>query len=87
MLMITPVRSSESTQTLRLEGKLLGPWVGALRSAVETAYRSPGVVQLDLTAVTFVDAAGTLLLIDLVRQGATVVACSGYVAELLKLER
>ena len=41
-------------------------------------------INLDLSALIFVDAAGERLLRDLIARGIEVVACSGYVAELLR---
>ena len=67
--------------TIRLEGKLLGPWVEAVRQAV-----SQNAVSLDLSAVTFADEAGVRLLRELVDGGAKVVACSNFIAALLQLQ-
>jgi anti-anti-sigma regulatory factor len=44
-------------------------------------------VLLDLGDLTFVDAAGARFLEALIRDGARVVACSLFVAEMLHLER
>jgi ABC-type transporter Mla MlaB component len=87
MLMITRIESGDSTWTLKLEGKIQGPWVGELRNACDEAQTAPGCIRLDLAAVTFVDAAGVRLLDDLIRQGMTIAGCSGFVAELLNLRR
>ena len=43
-----------------------------------------GRINLDLSALIFVDAAGERLLRELIAQGIQVVACSSYVAELLR---
>ena len=72
--------------TLKLEGELRGPWVEEVRNAwAQRAPRSP-CLDLDLCAVTFVDAAGAQFLRDLVGQGTSVAACSSFIAELLQLE-
>jgi ABC-type transporter Mla MlaB component len=87
MLRITYTQTHDSISTLRLEGKLLGPWVTELaRSCTELAC-SPDCLRLDLSAVTFVDGPGLALLRDLLGRGATLAACSGLVAELLHEER
>jgi hypothetical protein len=39
---------------------------------------------LDLSCVTYADTAGVRLLHELRRDGVEIVACSGYVRELLK---
>lgn len=80
MLRITRI-SSQDSDTLKLEGKLLGPWVGELSHVLaELNGRAMG---LDLSAVTFVDATGTELLRDLIRRGVPIAGCSPFVAELL----
>ena len=72
------------TQTIRLEGKLLWPWVDEVRKACASSTDPAGRASLDLSALTFVDAAGEELLRKLIGQGIEVVACSSYVAELLR---
>jgi ABC-type transporter Mla MlaB component len=82
MLRIT--RLSDVPVTLKLEGKLMGPWVRELRAACADV---PGRgVRLDLAAVSYADAAGVLLLRDLLGRGAMLAGCSGLVAELLHAE-
>jgi hypothetical protein len=83
MLRVTEVNGAESARTLKLEGKLLEPWVGELLRACAPA----GRLSLDLSAVTFVDGAGVELLQTLLRRGVRVIACSGFVAELLHVEQ
>jgi RNA polymerase sigma-70 factor (ECF subfamily) len=83
MLRINHVSDPGQTPTLKLEGKLLGPWVEELRDTCRSPAFPPDGIRLDLSAVTFVDAAGAKLLGDLIRQGTQIIACSGYVAELL----
>jgi ABC-type transporter Mla MlaB component len=73
--------------TLRLEGKLVGPWVTELARSCGELLCSPNHLRLDLAAVTFVDGPGVALLRDLLARGATLAACSGLVAELLHVER
>ena len=59
MLKITTVTDAQST-TLRLEGRLAGPWVEELQrcwvSTVSAKTRHP--FSVDLSAVTYVDAEG-----------------------------
>jgi anti-anti-sigma regulatory factor len=85
MLMITRIEEENTIRTLKLQGKLRGPWVDELR-AVCVAAASPSVLlRLDLAAVTFVDAAGVDCLRELMKEGIPVVASSGFVAALLDL--
>jgi ABC-type transporter Mla MlaB component len=81
MLKITRI-VGDSDQTLKLEGKLLEPWVGVLRAVAELNSQA-GRIRLDLAAVTFVDSAGMQLLRDLIGRGIVIAACSAFVAELL----
>jgi ABC-type transporter Mla MlaB component len=87
MLRITYTRGRESICNLRLEGKLLGPWVTELARLCNELPCTPDCLRLDLSAVTFVDDAGVALLRALIGRGATLAACSGLVAELLHVER
>jgi ABC-type transporter Mla MlaB component len=86
MLRITHAHSHDSIATLRLEGKLLGPWVTELARSCDELPCSPDRLRLDLSAVTFVDGPGVVLLRDLLDRGARLAGCSGLVAELLHLE-
>jgi ABC-type transporter Mla MlaB component len=87
MLRISHTQGHDSISTLKLEGKLLGPWVTELARSCNELACSPGCLRLDLSAVTFVDGPGLALLRDLLGRGATLAACSGLVAELLHGER
>ena len=85
MLRITwiDLEGSASNRTLKLEGKLLGPWVDELSRICDELSIPPCCLRLDLAAVTFVDSIGLKLLDDLVRQGATIVGCSDFISDLL----
>jgi ABC-type transporter Mla MlaB component len=76
---------SEGLQTvLKLEGKLLEPWIEELCRAWANAEGRGGHVELDLTDVSYVDAAGRNILCGLVQRGALLSGCSAFVAELLR---
>ena len=87
MLRITRSEGSDLTHTLKLQGKLLGPWISEVESACGLAQIPADRVRLDLGDLTFVDAAGARFLEVLIRDGARVIACSMFVAEILQLER
>jgi ABC-type transporter Mla MlaB component len=89
MLRITwiDIDSSDSIRTLKLEGKLSGPWVDELGRVCGEPRVPPSCLRLDLAAVTFIDSVGVKLLDDLIRRGATIVGCSGFIAELLSGRR
>jgi ABC-type transporter Mla MlaB component len=71
MLKIT-LESDRQPKTIKLEGKLSGPWVQELARAWDklTANKPGGAVTVDLSEVTFVDSAGRELLSSLVNRGA-----------------
>jgi hypothetical protein len=85
MLKIARVDGGEgqTIPALKLEGKILGPWVIELRRACEELRVSTGAFCLDLTDVTFIDSAGLGLIDDLLRQGTILSGCSGFIEELL----
>ncbi len=78
-------RTGDSIVTLRLEGKLVGPWVGELRSTCDELHVPASYLALNLSGVTFVDSAGVDLLRDLMRCGATIEGCRSFISELLSL--
>ncbi len=84
MLRLTRITETHRARAIKLEGKLSGPWVDEVRQAFVAGQSSPGRTRLDLSAVDFVDAAGTELLHDLIAEGIEVVAISNFVAELLR---
>lgn len=86
MLRITRSDEDGLGTRLKLEGKLVQPWVdevGPLFQAADAA--SPA--RLDLSGLTFVDGAGTELLQQLLRRGVQIESCTPFVAELLHGER
>jgi anti-anti-sigma regulatory factor len=75
MLRITTSSTSWST-TFKLEGELAGPWVKELeqcwQQALSTAQGQS--LRVDLTSVTFIDAAGKALLHAMHQRGAEFIA-------------
>jgi hypothetical protein len=86
VLKITETARNDSSRTFKIEGKLLGPWVDELRNVCTQPLDRAEQVGLDLAAVTFVNAAGTELLRELIRKGIIITQCSAFVAELLHAE-
>jgi anti-anti-sigma regulatory factor len=84
MLRLTRIAPTHWAQTIKLEGKLLGPWIDEVSKVCAAGTDPSSRINLDLSALIFVDAAGERLLRDLIARGIEVVACSGYVAELLR---
>jgi anti-anti-sigma regulatory factor len=84
MLRIVHVNGMAKITTLRLAGRLIGPWVEELRRACEPILARGDSLAIDLTEVSFVDQAGVELLGWLRGREAVLSNCSGFVAELLK---
>lgn len=75
MLRIT-ANDSPRALTFRLEGRLEGPWVGELEQCWRKTLNGPSrpSVCVDLTGVTFIDAAGKARLAEMHEQGAEFIA-------------
>jgi hypothetical protein len=82
MLRITRTDRSCAAPTVKLEGKLLEPWVNEVRQLFVVTDGAP-FPRLDLAQLTFVDAAGARLLHELVTDGVQIESCAPYVTELL----
>ena len=87
MLRIT-VHDEPGALTFQLEGRLAGPWVRVLEECWQSSlasHRRP-MRCVDLTGVTFIDAAGQACLAAMHRQGAVFIAADpltkGIVAEI-----
>lgn len=75
MLRIT-VHDNPRALTFQLEGRLTGPWLRELEECWKgtlACWRRP-ILRVDLTGVTFIDAAGKDCLAAMHRQGAEFVA-------------
>jgi len=70
--------------TLKLEGRLVGPWVGELRQICETLLTEGQPLKLDLVDVTFADAGGVVVLSGFKSRGVILTNCSPFVEEQLK---
>jgi anti-anti-sigma regulatory factor len=81
MLRITSNRT-DTTDTLKVEGRIAGQWVGELSKAAAAAVETRSVV-LDLGEVTFVDADGASLLRTLRDRGVALAECSAFVSSLI----
>jgi hypothetical protein len=88
VLKITATLDRDRGVLLKLEGKLLEPWLPELTRACagDPQAGPPTGVRLDLTNLTYADEPGVRTLRDLLRRGVTVAATSAFVAALLGLE-
>lgn len=74
MLKVTTTQQNQ-TITLKLEGKLAGPWVQEVtRVWADTACSPRNSYVVDLRSVTFIDSPGRELLARMSRQGAQLIA-------------
>jgi anti-anti-sigma regulatory factor len=84
VLRITCEPSSSTTVTLKLEGRLMGPWTGELDRVVRDSLVDSRRLCLDVSDLVFVDGTGADLLRALRDRGATLSGGSPYVTALLK---
>ena len=84
MLKISIISDSDQAIQLRLEGKLVGPWVEELQRLSDEALSHQKAVSLDLERVSFVDSRGVALLRNLARRQVSQVNCSQFVSQQLK---
>ncbi len=87
MLRIVCDESTMASTTLRLEGQVIGPWVGEVKRASEAVLASGVTLILDLSEVSFVDREGLALLRSLHGRRALLRNTSAFVAEQLKSSR
>jgi hypothetical protein len=85
MLRITVIESSKIAVTLRVEGRITGPWVEELRTACNLHTFSDEVqLSLELADVSFADAGGIALLRELQSRGVSLIRTTPFLAEQLK---
>ena len=84
MLKISEPKTNHAV-TLKLEGRLVGPWVEELRAACESHIAAGRDVRLDLTDVTYADRGGVVLLTNLEKRGVELLNCSPFLTEELKI--
>jgi hypothetical protein len=78
VLRIADLADSAGNPSLRVEGKVVGPWVAELRDIAIRRLARSGALVIDLSALTFADPAGIALLRDLATRGVTFVNCSAF---------
>jgi len=84
MLRIWSVEPPEGTVILRLEGRLIGPWVEELRRSCDRVLPTGAKLTLDFSEVSFVDRKGIELIRTLGNRNVALLNCSAFVAEQLK---
>lgn len=84
MLKISQVEPVNHSVTLRLEGRVVGPWVTELRKSCEEVLVENRSLKLHLADVEFMDATGVALLSSLRSRGVSFLECPPFAAEQLK---
>jgi ABC-type transporter Mla MlaB component len=85
MLRVTRIERQGGT-TLKLEGKLAGPWVDEVTNCWTKLVDQKIHVEVDLEGLSFVDASGTALLLRMERQGSRLLGGSAFIRCLLHPE-
>jgi hypothetical protein len=87
MLKITEIPLGRGDVVLKIEGKLMQPWLAELTASCDRATNQAWNISLDLSSVSFADFASVQFLRVLLERGVAISSCSGFLAELLRLER
>ncbi len=69
---------------VKLEGRIVGPWIEEVRTACRRAIAGGASVVIDLAGVDFMDREAAAFLRDLGARGVRLVHASPFVAELLR---
>jgi hypothetical protein len=84
MLKISQSGKGNHSITLKLEGRIVGPWVGELRRVCEMLLTEGRALKLDLTDMTYADADGVTALTGFKTRGVALKNCSPFVDEQLR---
>jgi hypothetical protein len=84
MLRISRIDSSTGDVILRLEGKLIGPWVNELKSCCAIVDNEGRRFSLDMTDVLFADRMGLALLRALQESNVALTGCTPLLSEELR---
>lgn len=86
MLKIVERTTGNREVTLQLEGRVVDRWVIEVRRLSDAALARPGcVLTIDMTGVSFIDAAGVELFADLQQRRVVLTNCSPFTAEQLNV--
>ena len=84
MLKISRINAAPPSDVLRLEGRIIGPWVAELRQTCEQVLSDGRPLTLQLADVEFMDGAGVALLAALRSRGVSITDLPPFIAEQLK---
>jgi ABC-type transporter Mla MlaB component len=84
MLKISEEKRNGPAIILRLEGRLVGPWVAELSQVCDLMLADATNLALDLAEVSFADNSGLAALVSLNRRGVKLLRPSPFVSEQMK---
>ncbi len=84
MLKISQAGVPNHSVTLKLEGRVVGPWVEELRRICEPFLAKKGILKLDLAEVSYADAEGVAALNGFKSRGVILWNCSPFVEQQIK---
>ena len=84
MLKISKAEPINHAVVLRLEGRIVGPWVEELQRSCEQVLAGDRPLKLQLADVEFMDAQAVALLLGLRSRGVALLECPPFVTEQLK---
>ena len=85
MIRISVTESTGNAVTLLIEGKVIGEAVEELNSCCDQALAEGRRITLDVAGVSFIDRKGVALFHRLAARHVSLVNCSGFVLEQLKV--
>jgi ABC-type transporter Mla MlaB component len=84
MLKISEAGAPNHSVTLKLEGRVVGPWVEELRRICEPFLAENRALKLDLAEVSYADAEGVATLDGFKARGVQLKNCSPFVEQQIK---
>jgi len=85
MLKISQLEPVSHAVILRLEGRVVGPWLTELQNSCENVLAAGRSLKLHLGDVEFMDAHGVALLSSLRSRGVSLLECPPFAAAQLKV--
>lgn len=83
VLRITKVAESPAQVVLKLEGRIVSDWIAILERECLNILQEERAVELEVSAVMFVDRQGAAMLKRLASRGVQIVRCSTFLRDLL----
>jgi hypothetical protein len=84
MLKISKVEKANHSINLKLEGRVVGPWVVELRQICDLLLTGGSELKLDLTDVSYVDRDGIATLNSYKSRGVELNNCSPFIEQQIK---